>query len=977
MKKNQLKNQTINSFPFKLLLLLILLVFGSHAWCVPETKLKEFSRIVYTSDGNIWNKIAAKELQRRIKQLTGKTAIIETATPANSQGTIFIGSSAIKQHLIGEKEFKALPMDGYCAVLKDGVGGICGDRVASGALYGIYAFLGQFGLNIYATDCEILPKNPKAADFKLTAHPAAGIRMMSCIFREHVDMDGWGIAKLGFSYRKRYKIINEDVVLQKSDQMISVIGGRSHATWSIFPKKLADSHPEYFARDRQGKVKSSRWHLCLSNPKVREESYKIIKKWAGERPERVFIKFGAGDDEDWCECDACLKLDPGPWKVDSKRNNMPYNMTDRLLNYLNELADKLKRDYPNKYLRMSLYQSTETPPLKTNRISDNIYPTFAPYPIGGCSCHGHDFNCPHNAEFKRNFFAWKKKFPELKFMGFDYPMNYRSRWTALYFNDAMIARTRFFLKHGCIAIEFCGTSYVFHDLFTYLMGKLLWNSKLTDKQLAALEDDFLKHYYGAAADDMKQILTLIRKRSKQVCQGIYSKSSPILNEEYCKQAYAIFNRAASKVADKQTLLFRVLREEVTTVLFSDLNEYVTKSDGTRLKLLKKFIGILELYYKHIDPKFLRRRLPVAANFIRGGDMKNWVHDKFGINISTRKGRFWFDAPELAKLKRCSTDAEFAALAKQYTQNKSLESFVLTTSKAISMGINCFHIKGAWLKKSYKRFDSEKSGTAIAAIYGGESMRAIFPYAGKQPLTSGKLTLYGKDNDKSTVTILRISINGKEIFNGPNNAAKNKIVPIEFAIPDGLVKNGKNELLIEDISKPKPHANWFILQRAVITPSNYPWKQLNLPRTKVCFYPPSSVRSEMDKLQITPTGKIAEKLTLRKGELKFSSKIQVYWMQNSAHFKKGKTYRIEFWIKGNINTQIVPFCMVHKAPFKAMGKSAKSRKVVLLGKEWQKVVITFKLLNEGPGYRIPGMFLGKQKKGTSIWISPIKVFEKSE
>ena len=342
MKKNKQPNQTISLSHSKLLLSLVLLVFACQAWSKSEIKLKDFSRIVYADDGNIWNEMAAKELQRRIKQMTGMTVAVGTTIPATSKGTIFIGSPTIKQHLVGKEEFKALPMDGYYAVLRDGVGGICGDRVSSGVLYGVYAFLGQFGLKVYATDCEILPKKPKSVDFKLTAQPAACFRMMACIFREHVDMDGWGMAKLGFSYFSRYKIINDNVVLQKSDKIICMVGGDANSTWSIFPKKLANSHPEYFARDRRGKVKPSRWHLCLSNPKVREESYKTLKKWAGERPERIFIKFGAGDDGDWCECDACLKLDPGPWKVDPKRNNRPYNMTDRLLNYLNELADKLK-----------------------------------------------------------------------------------------------------------------------------------------------------------------------------------------------------------------------------------------------------------------------------------------------------------------------------------------------------------------------------------------------------------------------------------------------------------------------------------------------------------------------------------------------------------------------------------------------------------------------------------------------------------
>ena len=80
-----------------------------------------------------------------------------------------------------------------------------------------------------------------------------------------------------------------------------------------------------------------------------------------------------------------------------------------------------------------------------------------------------------------------------------------------------------------------------------------------------------------------------------------------------------------------------------------------------------------------------------------------------------------------------------------------------------------------------------------------------------PATPARLALTAQDDDKPGRVAIRITVNDREVFSGPNAFAERGWSTAEFAIPDGVLKAGANELRIATLNEsPAADAGWFML-----------------------------------------------------------------------------------------------------------------------------------------------------------------------
>ncbi len=85
-----------------------------------------------------------------------------------------------------------------------------------------------------------------------------------------------------------------------------------------------------------------------------------------------------------------------------------------------------------------------------------------------------------------------------------------------------------------------------------------------------------------------------------------------------------------------------------------------------------------------------------------------------------------------------------------------------------------------------------------------------------PARAARLILTAQDDDKPGAVKVRITINGRVVFEGPNTAAERNWSPQEVAIPAGVLKAGDNEIRIATGEKSTaPDQGWFMVAECLV------------------------------------------------------------------------------------------------------------------------------------------------------------------
>ena len=266
--------------------------------------------------------------------------------------------------------------------------------------------------------------------------------------------------------------------------------GVCHTIARLVPvKEYEKTHPEYFAF-RKDKGRRTHGQLCLTNPDVLEIVTSNVLKAIASDPGARYYGISQNDNRQYCECPRCEAVD------EEEGSHAGTNVR-----FVNAVAERVAKVYPQKVIETLAYQYTRRPPAKT-RLRDNVMPCL-------CSIEC-DFSrpistglCEENVRFRDDIEGWAKQTERLFLWDYQTAFNHY----LIPFPNVGVFRDnlRFFRDNGVKSVREQGAYQGYHgefaELKAWLDAKWMWNPDLEEKPLL---DRFFAGYYGAAAQFVRE-----------------------------------------------------------------------------------------------------------------------------------------------------------------------------------------------------------------------------------------------------------------------------------------------------------------------------------------------------------------------------------------------------------------------------------------------------------------------------------------
>ncbi|MCC7496964.1 MAG: DUF4838 domain-containing protein [Bryobacterales bacterium] len=471
-------------------LLLLSLVTANAAG---ELVLADGGRSAYSiclsSQASPSEKRAAGELQSFLAQMTGAQLPIIGEQAAGTRPVIAVGEGALTRALkitVPQGESYVLRTAGNRLV-------IAGGR-ERGTMYGVYGFLDKLGCRWFTRDISRIPKRPRLVTGELNETGAPAFEYREPYFAEAREKN--------WAARNR--------VNGASQELDESTGGKVsyypfvHSFAALVPvEKYFKHHPEYFSLI-EGKRRSERTQLCLTNPAVLRIAVAQVREWIRQHPEAKIISVSQNDWTGWCECDNCMRVEREEGGVHS----------GPILRFVNALAAEIEKTNPDKLIDTLAYWYTEDPPTQT-RPRPNVRIRLCP--IGACEAHPYE-QCERNAYFMKHLRDWSKITNQLYI--WHYNTNFSNYLMPFPDYDELAADIPMYKRYGVVGIFLEGATNSAGgaedaEMRSYIMSRLLWNPRTN---VSRDIDEYLDAVYGPAARTMRAYHEL---RHKAVREGVH------------------------------------------------------------------------------------------------------------------------------------------------------------------------------------------------------------------------------------------------------------------------------------------------------------------------------------------------------------------------------------------------------------------------------------------------------------------------
>ncbi len=447
---------------------------------------------------------AGKELQKYLQLLSGEPLRVDFLQNGHSRakaGDICVGKSVESLNALGLSAWSDLRPDEVLYKVDDqGVLWLAGEG-RRGALYAVYEFLEkEYGVRFFTEDCELLPKTAGALTLPArgASHRYAPPFISRVAFYQTL-LEGPAAfsAKCRSNFQKvpGYKGIPAE--WGDSDSII----GFCHTMNYLVPEQHFARHPEWFALRDGKRMAGPRSQLCLTNPEMRrlliQNTLAELRKDAGQSH---FISVSQNDNQRYCQCPRCNAFVAAHG-----------NLTDLLLDCVNQVADAVAREFPGVYVETLAYLYTRQPP-KTIMPRDNVA-------IRYCTIEAHSLQpleSPQNAALTQEMLQWTKVAKQL--LVWNYVTDFAKYYLPHPNLHCLQQDTQFFRSCNVIhlfqqgAYNGLGSAADLADLRIYLISRLLWNP---DEDPQKLIDEFLKNYYGPAEPYVRDYVETITRLALQ------------------------------------------------------------------------------------------------------------------------------------------------------------------------------------------------------------------------------------------------------------------------------------------------------------------------------------------------------------------------------------------------------------------------------------------------------------------------------
>jgi len=496
---------------------------------------------------------AAQELQHWLAEIGGCSFPIRTTSNRRrAKHRILIGYNPESSILLGE--FHQKPEDSDESFTYRNIGPdvvIWGGR-QRGSMYGIFSFLErEFHCRWYAPDATSVPRRNSYAFSYLSHSESPAIRLR--------DMDYFEASDPAWMARNRINsdaasgtavVLNEDGNPGVAATLLRQIGGLDsywgvHTLGKLMPHwEFYAAHLEYFSLINGKRLYiPNDSQLCMTNPDVLQIVTARILDVIREQPQHLMYCVSQNDGDNPCQCDECRAM------------VREYGGESGLvLWFVNQVADSVGREFPDKYISTLAYHYTQSPP-KNIRPRDNVVIRLCNF--HGCFSHPLTEECERNASFVLDVEGWSKIAPHLFI--WDYVVSF-SHYPLPFPNLKTIPEhIRFYRDHNALGYYPQAVSTTrggeFAKLRAYLLAKWMWNP---DLDFDLLLDDFLVGYYRSAAPYIRDYIELLHSRitpSLHVTEYLKPEQAPF-TDRFLLKAESIFDEA-ERAADDDVILHRV------------------------------------------------------------------------------------------------------------------------------------------------------------------------------------------------------------------------------------------------------------------------------------------------------------------------------------------------------------------------------------------------------------------------------------
>lgn len=527
-------------------------------------KTSRYSIIVDTG-ASVSEHTAAKELQTYLRQIGGADLPI-LSKPRKADYNIFVGYNSHVERLTGLQR-PANEDEGFtCRNYGSNI--VIYGGAKRGTLYGVYRLLEEkLGVRWYAPDCRRVPrlKRWRFSRIDFSEKPAIRFRhvcyygvQQSAEWRAHNELNmSWNVEPDSYGGNDGY--------------------WSQHTMGILVPEsKYFDKHPEYFSLINGKRTRGAQ--LCLSNPEVLDICIEGLRRTMREQPNFAIYSLSQNDNTRPCTCNKCQAIE----KQYGGHSGL-------MIWFVNQAADALKNEFPNKYIGTFAYQYTRPAPTGI-RPRENVVVRLCD--IECCFAHPLNAGCERNRSFINDMQNWGRIAPHIFI--WDYVVNYH-QYLAPFPNFAVLApNIRLFQENHAIGImeeaQYQGPNSEFSELRSWVIAKLMWNPELNT---AALAEEFIKGYYGKAAPYIQQYYYSVQRLVRaDTHPTIYcGEHDPMYTPAFCTDATMILERARA-AAEDETIRNRVDIVRLQMLYLNALRKKKTAlTDGTWdefKQLAKKF-----------------------------------------------------------------------------------------------------------------------------------------------------------------------------------------------------------------------------------------------------------------------------------------------------------------------------------------------------------------------------------------------------
>lgn len=533
------------------LLLMIASYAGAANWLFKNGKSQY--RIVVSAQASTSEQTAARELQQYIEEISGVRLPLTSDKKARGR-RILIGFSPAVATLTGGQAPAANDESFTYRTLGRDLLIYGGSQ--RGTMYGVFTFLEkELGVHWLTPGCTVVPKREKWALPRLN----------------HSEQPA-----IGFRY-SNYYVANDAAWSAHTKENMKWIPstneyGNIGAYWSahtmgqfVSTKEFFETHPEYFSL-REGKRSSGYTQLCLSNPEVLEICKTRLAKVMRENPEYSIYSLSQNDNQSFCQCEKCAAIE-----------QQYGGHSGIIVWFVNQVADAVKDEFPDKYVGTFAYQYSRRPPTGI-KPRENVVIRLCS--IECCFAHPLTAGCPQNEAFMNDMHGWAKIAPHLFI--WDYIVDY-AQYIAPWPNFQVLGpNIEAFRDNKAIGIfeeaQYESAGAEFDEMKSWTVNQLLWDPK---QDVDSLVNIFIDGFYGKAAPKVMEYYRLCQSLVKpDVHYGIYiTEQHAIYSDEFNQKAFEILDEAR-QAAEDETIRERVERVRMQPLfLYCMRHKAECKQDG--------------------------------------------------------------------------------------------------------------------------------------------------------------------------------------------------------------------------------------------------------------------------------------------------------------------------------------------------------------------------------------------------------------